>query len=375
MAASDAASYAMNRIKDTGRCFLGTSVLRAGALLVLACGLLAGPAWAQHFEAMEYYHYDALGSVRLVVSYPHDSMTYTISRHDYLPFGEEIQPGTFGRARNLGYGTGDTTPQRFTGKERDPESNLDYFGARYYSGAQGRWTSADELMASENIADPQRWNRYAYVSNNPLAKIDPDGRQEVPILDPTMTYMIVRQQGGSHEQAMQAHAAVVKGQAAAAVSGDATLGAAAGGPSAGAALLATGKALWTEALIAVGLMGPPIGQMIAGNYGQVARSELETAAKASGPTIEVLTRQTSAPQAGRALSVAAGEGAEAVTNAARSGATLYGAAIPKALMEVMKKAGLVEAKTVAMKGSARATEYRFLPQAAEFIVKFFKEKK
>ena len=166
----------MNRTKDTGRCFFRTSVLRAGALLVLACGLLAGPAWAQHFEAMEYYHYDALGSVRLVVSYPHDSMTYTISRHDYLPFGEEIQPGTFGRARNLGYGTGDTTPQRFTGKERDPESNLDYFGARYYSGGQGRFTSADPANASAGLGNPQSWNGYSYSLNSPLRLVDPTGK-------------------------------------------------------------------------------------------------------------------------------------------------------------------------------------------------------
>jgi len=166
----------MNREQDRHHSSLRTSVLRAGALLVLACGLLAGPAWAQHFESMEYYHYDALGSVRLVVSYPHDSMTYTISRHDYLPFGEEIQPGTFGRARNLGYGTGDTTPQRFTAKERDPESNLDYFGARYYSGAQGRWTSADKPFADQQAADPQSWNLYGYVRNNPLGYVDPDGK-------------------------------------------------------------------------------------------------------------------------------------------------------------------------------------------------------
>ena len=91
----------MNREQDRHRSLLRTSVLRAGALLGLACGLLAGPAWAQHFEPMDFYHYDALGSVRLVVSYPHDSGTYTISRHDYLPFGEEIQPGTFGRERDV----------------------------------------------------------------------------------------------------------------------------------------------------------------------------------------------------------------------------------------------------------------------------------
>jgi RHS repeat-associated protein len=165
----------MSRERDKHRSSLRTSARRAGALLVLACGPLAGPAWAQHFEPMEFYHYDALGSVRLVVSFPHDSGTYTISRHDYLPFGEEIQVGTFGRARNLGYGNGDTTPQRFTAKERDPESNLDYFGARYYSGAQGRFTSADRPFADQHPVDPRSWNLYAYVRNNPLRNVDPDG--------------------------------------------------------------------------------------------------------------------------------------------------------------------------------------------------------
>jgi RHS repeat-associated protein len=127
------------------------------------------------------------------VSYPHDSGTYTISRHDYLPFGEEIQPDTFGRARNVGYGNGDTTPQRFTAKERDPENNLDYFGARYYSGAQGRFTSPDEFTGGAmdpatgrqvqqpgplpyaDIRYPQSLNKYAYVMGNPLQWTDPDG--------------------------------------------------------------------------------------------------------------------------------------------------------------------------------------------------------
>lgn len=64
---------------------------------------------------------------------------------------------------------------RFTGKERDAETGLDYFGARYYSGAQGRFSSPDPLMASANVADPQSWNRYAYAGNNPLRYTDPLG--------------------------------------------------------------------------------------------------------------------------------------------------------------------------------------------------------
>ena len=62
-----------------------------------------------------------------------------------------------------------------TGKERDAETGLDYFGARYYSGAQGRFTSPDPLLSSGRPDDPQSWNRYAYVGNNPLRFIDPLG--------------------------------------------------------------------------------------------------------------------------------------------------------------------------------------------------------
>ena len=63
----------------------------------------------------------------------------------------------------------------FTGKERDSETGLDYFGARYFSAAQGRFTSVDPLMASAHASDPQSWNRYAYALNNPLKFIDENG--------------------------------------------------------------------------------------------------------------------------------------------------------------------------------------------------------
>jgi RHS repeat-associated protein len=56
-------------------------------------------------------------------------------------------------------------PQKFTGKERDTETalatNLDYFGARYYSGAQGRFLSPDEPFADQRTEDPQSWNLYS----------------------------------------------------------------------------------------------------------------------------------------------------------------------------------------------------------------------
>ncbi len=88
-----------------------------------------------------------------------------------------------------GYGATEGTRQKFTQKERDSESGLDYFGARYYSSAQGRFTSPDpleRLMLDEKkqalfFTNPQRWNKYVYVLNNPLRNVDPDGLAEIPV--------------------------------------------------------------------------------------------------------------------------------------------------------------------------------------------------
>jgi RHS repeat-associated protein len=71
-----------------------------------------------------------------------------------------------------------------TGKERDAETGLDYFGARYYSGAQGRFTSPDTPFADQNVGNPQSWNLYAYVSNNPLKFTDPSGQQKELVTGP-----------------------------------------------------------------------------------------------------------------------------------------------------------------------------------------------
>ena len=66
----------------------------------------------------------------------------------------------------------------FTGKERDTETGLDYFGARYMSSAQGRFTSPDPLyFQKEMLTDPQRFNLYAYARNNPLRFMDPSGEK------------------------------------------------------------------------------------------------------------------------------------------------------------------------------------------------------
>ena len=66
--------------------------------------------------------------------------------------------------------------QQFAQKERDIETGLDYFGARYYSSIQGRFSSADpKPVTKESFLNPQRWNLYVYVNNNPVGAVDPSG--------------------------------------------------------------------------------------------------------------------------------------------------------------------------------------------------------
>jgi hypothetical protein len=126
----------------------------------------------------EYLSVDSLGSTRLVT----DGNANVLRRMDYLPFGQEILAGTGARTTAMGYNSGatvgssDVTTAKFTGKERDSETGLDFFGARYFSSAQGRFTSADVPFAGQQVEDPQSWNMYAYGRNNPLLYTDPTGR-------------------------------------------------------------------------------------------------------------------------------------------------------------------------------------------------------
>jgi RHS repeat-associated protein len=70
----------------------------------------------------------------------------------------------------------DASPLHFTGDERDVETNLDHTDFRQYSSSFGRWMSPDPAgLAAVDPTNPQSWNRYAYVLNNPLAYIDPTG--------------------------------------------------------------------------------------------------------------------------------------------------------------------------------------------------------
>jgi RHS repeat-associated protein len=103
-----------------------------------------------------------------------DSSGNAQRRYDFLPFGPEIPAGVDGRSS--GYlSSPDHMNPKFTGQMRDADTALDFFNVRYLSPAQGRFQSPDPANAGADPADPQTWNAYTYVGNNPLSFTDPSG--------------------------------------------------------------------------------------------------------------------------------------------------------------------------------------------------------
>jgi RHS repeat-associated protein len=121
---------------------------------------------------LQFHTPDHQGTTRVITN----SMGKVVSRRDFYPFGEQIEPEVGGRAFISGYVSNDSLRQKFTGYERDEETGLDFAQARYFNSGLGRFMSIDPLGKSEKLEDPQTWNRYAYVLNNPLRYTDPDGQ-------------------------------------------------------------------------------------------------------------------------------------------------------------------------------------------------------
>jgi RHS repeat-associated protein len=120
---------------------------------------------------VSYLTNDHLGSPRITT----DKDGKVFSRRDFMPFGEEIQSGTGGRTTAQGYGGQDSIRQKFTGYERDNESELDFAQARYYSSKLGRFYSVDPENYGASEDDPQSWNGYGYGRNNPILYTDSEG--------------------------------------------------------------------------------------------------------------------------------------------------------------------------------------------------------
>jgi RHS repeat-associated protein len=130
------------------------------------------------YGGVRHYHLDHLQSVRMVT----DSEKRITARNDHYPFGVGATVTNQEAAFLADF---QIDEQRFAGHQRDylgalnleNRDYLDYMHARYYDPNLGRFLSVDPAMdLKKNLPEPQRWNRYAYVTNNPLRYTDPDGR-------------------------------------------------------------------------------------------------------------------------------------------------------------------------------------------------------
>jgi RHS repeat-associated protein len=111
-----------------------------------------------------YYLDDHLGTTQVELA----DGGWPLWQGQFTPFGSELPDGPT------------TMHYKFTGKERDAESGIDNFGARYYGNTVGRWMSPDWAEKPEDVPyakmdNPQSLNLYSYVGNNPLSRVDPDG--------------------------------------------------------------------------------------------------------------------------------------------------------------------------------------------------------
>jgi RHS repeat-associated protein len=117
-----------------------------------------------YIGGLVFSHADWLGTERVRHSYGYTTSETCSS----LPFGDNL-------VCNMSDPSPYRSPLHFTGKERDSESGLDNFGARYDSSSIGRFMSSDPGNAGAVNADPQSWNAYAYARNNPVNLTDPTG--------------------------------------------------------------------------------------------------------------------------------------------------------------------------------------------------------
>jgi RHS repeat-associated protein len=140
-------------------------------------------------NSVRYYFSDHLGSASIITN--EAGAMPPITESDYYPYGGEMV-----------ISGGDANHYKFTGKERDPESGLDDFGARFDASSLGRFMSPDwagmpATVPYAEFGDPQTLNLYGYVRNNPLITADLNGHetgmcygcgsagQDISVMDPS----------------------------------------------------------------------------------------------------------------------------------------------------------------------------------------------
>lgn len=120
---------------------------------------------------VKYVMQDWQGSTRAVVS----NSGFALARNDYTAFGEEIGAGVGMRTTAQGFGSSLLPRQKYGLTERDDATGLDHTWFRKNENGAGRWTSPDPYNGSMSLGDPQSFNRYSYVENQPTNYIDPSG--------------------------------------------------------------------------------------------------------------------------------------------------------------------------------------------------------
>jgi RHS repeat-associated protein len=123
------------------------------------------PANPLNVEVVRYQYANHLGSAVLET----DEDGNPISYEEYHPYGTSAY-----RSAKPGFSLS-LKRYRFSGKERDEETGLYYFGARYYASWLGRWSSSDVAGLKSGL------NYFRYCSNNPVIFHDPDGRDDKPL--------------------------------------------------------------------------------------------------------------------------------------------------------------------------------------------------
>jgi RHS repeat-associated protein len=116
---------------------------------------------------LHFYFSDHLGSHAVVETLTTTGTTSCDQDIDYYPYGGVEEDYCAAVAQNY----------KFTGKERDSESGLDYFGRRQYGSAMARWVTPDRVNITEDrlLSPTSTLNKYIYGGNNPLEYVDPDG--------------------------------------------------------------------------------------------------------------------------------------------------------------------------------------------------------
>lgn len=150
-------------------------------------------------NSVHYYFADQIGSANVVTNAtgampPEQDI-------EYHPYGEQqVYTDTLGQQ------------YKFTGHEHDPETNNDYFGARYYSSAMGRfltpdWAATPVPIPYAVMGNPQTLNLYSYVENNPITGTDPDGHADddatITVVPATASFTSYPVSGATAEEAAQ----------------------------------------------------------------------------------------------------------------------------------------------------------------------------